>query len=232
MGGACIALPLPLHQSRLVRMEFVPVGPGRLVAVWVGSLGEVEHRIMENAGGLTDTALTELGNFATRHFAGLTFAEMRLRLLQALREGAQEGHTLVARLQELASRWPEDAGAADPPILVSGLGRLGGLPEFEDVARFRELVAAFEERGRLARLLNAFADQAAEDVQLLLGSENPFFDAWPLATAVRTVALGPAGFVTFALVSPLRMDYGRVVGGLRWWSGEVQRRQDRGLKNP
>jgi heat-inducible transcriptional repressor len=112
-------------------------------------------------------------------------------------------------------------------VLVSGLGRLGGLPEFEDVARFRDLVAAFEERGRLARLLNAFAGRASEDVQLLLGTENPYFEAWPLATAVRTVALGPAGFVTFALVGPLRMDYSRVMGGLRWWSRQVQDRRAR-----
>jgi heat-inducible transcriptional repressor len=227
MGGVCVALPLPFTQSRLVRLEFVPVGAGRLVAVWVGSLGEVEHRLMENPWNHSDTVLTELGNYATAQFAGLTLVEMRSRLLEALRMGAQEGESIRRRLQDLAARWPEDPGAADPPVLVSGLGRLGGLPEFEDVARFRDLVAAFEERGRLARLLNAFAGRASEDVQLLLGTENPYFEAWPLATAVRTVALGPAGFVTFALVGPLRMDYSRVMGGLRWWSRQVQNRRDR-----
>jgi heat-inducible transcriptional repressor len=227
MGGVCVALPLPFTQSRLVRLEFVPVGPGRLVAVWVGSLGEVEHRLMENPWDHSEVILTELGNYATRHFAGLTLAEMRARLLDALRNGVLEGETLRLRLQELAVRWPEGPGAVDPPVLISGLGRLGGLPEFEDVARFRDLVGAFEEHGRLARLLNAFASRASEDVQWLLGTENPYFEAWPLATAVRTVALGPAGFVTFALMGPLRMDYGRVLGGLRWWSRQVQSRQER-----
>jgi heat-inducible transcriptional repressor len=225
MGGVCVALPLPLTQSRLVRLEFVPVGPGRLVAIWVGSLGEVDHRLMDNPWNFADTVLTELGNYATAQFAGLTLAEMRSRLLVALQAGVQEGETLRTRLQELASRWPEEGAGGDPPVLVSGLGRLGRLPEFEDVTRFRGLVAAFEERGRLARLLNAFADRASQDIQLLLGSENPYLDGWPLATAVRTVGLGPAGYVTFALVGPLRMDYGRVMGGLRWWSRQIQRRQ-------
>ncbi len=227
MGGVCVALPLPFTQSRLVRLEFVPVGPGRVVAIWVGSLGEVEHRLMENPWNHSEILLTELGNYATAHVAGLTLAEMRSQLVDALRIGAQEGESIRRRLQELAARWPEDPGAADPPVLVSGLGRLGVMPEFEDVARFRDLVAAFEEHGRLARLLNAFAGRAAEDVHLLLGTENPYFETWPLATVVRTVALGPAGFVTFALMGPLRMDYGRVMGGLRWWSQQVQNRQER-----
>lgn len=228
MGGVCVALPMPLTQSRLVRLGFVRVGPERIVAVWVGSQGEVEHRLMENPWHHSDTILTELGNYATAHFVGLTLPEMRARLLEALFAGVQEGESIRFRLQALAAQWPEDPGVEEPPVLVSGLGRLGGLPEFEDVARFRDLVAAFEERGRLARLLNAFAVRASEDVQLLLGTENPYFEAWPLATAVRTIALGPAGFVTFALVGPLRMDYGRVTGGLQWWSRQVQRRHGRG----
>ena len=114
MGGVCVALPLPLTQSRLVRLEFIPVTPGRMVAVWVGSLGEVEHRLMENPWNHSEAVLTELGNYATRHFAGLTLAEMRSRLLEALRVGAEEGESIRRRLQELASRWPEDPGSADP----------------------------------------------------------------------------------------------------------------------
>ncbi|WP_306591435.1 heat-inducible transcriptional repressor HrcA [Geothrix sp. 21YS21S-4] len=227
MGGVCVALPLPLTRSRLARLEFVPVGPRRVVAVWVGTRGEVEHRLMDNVWDYPDTVLTELGNYATAEFSGLTLAEMRTRLLDALEAGAREGESLQLRLQDLAARWPDDRSDGEPPVLVSGLGRLGGFPEFEDMSRFRSLVAAFEEHGRLARLLNAFAERAAEDVQLLLGSENPYLEGWPLATAVRTVRLGPAGFVTFALVGPLRMDYGRLMGGLRWWSGQVQRRQER-----
>lgn len=224
MGGVCVALPMALTQSRLVRLEFVPVGQARFVAVWVGSLGEVEHRVMDNPWNHPPEVLTELGNYATEHFAGLTLPEMRFRLLEVLRASAAEGESLRARLRELAAGWPTDP-ASDPVVVVSGLVQLGSQPEFEDVARFRALVAAFEEHGRLARLLNAFAERASDDIQLLLGTENPYFEAWPLATAVRTLALGPSGFVTFAVVSPLRMDYGRVMGGLRWWSDQVQRRQ-------
>lgn len=228
MGGVCVALPLPLTRSRLVRLEFIPVGPGRLVAVWVGSRGEVEHRLMENSWNFPDTVLTELANYATAQFAGRTLTEMRSLLLTSLQAGADEGESLRIRLQNLAAHWPEGPEDEDPHIVISGLGSLGAQPEFEDVARFRSLVAVFEEQGRLARLLNAFASQAVEDVQFLLGSENPYLEGWPLATAVRTVALGPAGFVTFALVSPLRMDYGLVMGGLRWWSSQIRRRQDPG----
>jgi heat-inducible transcriptional repressor len=223
MQGVCVALPRRLSGSRLMKLEFVPLEPGRIVAIWVGSGGDVEHQLVENAWGFTPEALTEMGNFATTQFRGLTLSDMRQRLLLSLQGQAQEGRLLRERLADLTQRLQAGESAA-PPVVVAGLGALGAQPEFEDLQAFRGLVRAFEEQERLARLLNAFAEASATRIQLLLGSENPYLDAWPLATAVRTVPLGPGESVTFAVVGPMRMDYGRVLGGLQWWSEALVRR--------
>ncbi len=223
LQGVCLALPIGLAQSRLARLEFVPLPPGRAVAVWVGAAGEVEHRVLEVPPDLGPAQLEELGNFASARFQGLTLPELQGRLLAELQSGVVEGRVLAARLQRMAAKWTE--GGEGPPVLVSGVGQLGHLPEFDDVERFRGMVAAFEEQEMLARLLNAFAEQARSEVKLILGSENPFLADFPLATLVRTVRLGPAGFVTFALVGPLRMDYPRALAGLDWLGRELDRRR-------
>lgn len=225
LQGVCLALPAGLAGSRLARLEFVPLPPGRAVAVWVGAGGEVEHRILEVPLDLTPAQMVELGNFASSRFQGLTLPELQGRLVADLQSGVEEGRHLAARLQQMAAKWTAAEGREGPPVLVSGLGQLGNLPEFDDLERFRGVVAAFEEQELLARLLNAFGDQARSGVQLLLGSENPYLAGFPLATLVRTVHLGPAGFVTFALVGPLRMDYPKILAGLDWWGREVDRRR-------
>ncbi|HXC16721.1 MAG TPA: heat-inducible transcriptional repressor HrcA [Holophagaceae bacterium] len=225
LQGVCLALPMGLARSRLARLEFVPLPPGRAVAVWVGAAGEVEHRILEVAPDLSPEQMVELGNFASLRFQGLTLPEMQGRLMADLQSGVEEGRQLAAKLQQMAVKWAASEGREEPSVLVSGLGQLGQLPEFDDLERFRGMVAAFEEQELLARLLNAFADQARSGVQLLLGSENPYLAGFPLATLVRTVHLGPAGFVTFALVGPLRMDYQKTLAGLDWWGREVDRRR-------
>jgi heat-inducible transcriptional repressor len=227
MEGVCLALPPSLRESRMVRLELVPLPPRKVVAVWVGSLGEVEHRVLENSLDLPDTALVELGNFATHHYAGLTLPQLQAQILEALREGRAEGEALHQRLAAFTLPLERNEGA-EPALVVSGLNRLGRFPEFEDLARFRALVAAFEEHGRLASLLADFAAEASQEVQLLLGSENPILPTLPLSTAVRVVNLGSSGYVTFALVGPLRTDYARLLGGLRWWGQAVEQRQGQG----
>ena len=224
MGGVCIALPVHLATSRLVHLEFVPLGSRRLVAVWVGSTGDVEHQVMENAWGFDSATLVELGNFATQHFTGSSLADMRRKLLEALKGQADEAQQLRARLAELAERMATTSGTEGPHLIVSGLQELLRMPEFEDSRRFRELVATFEEHGHLARLLNAFAEASAREVKLLLGSENPFLPDIPLATAMRTVGVPGQESAAFAFFGPLRLDYGKVIGGLAWWSEELARR--------
>jgi len=227
MGGVCIALPVHLASSSLVRLEFVPLGPRRLVAVWVGNAGDVEHQVMENAWGLDEATLVELGNFATRNFKGTSLVEMRRRLLETLQGQADEAQQLRMRLAELAERMTAASEVDGPHLVVSGLRELLRMPEFEDSRRFRDLVTTFEEHGHLARLLNAFAEASAREVKLLLGSENPFLPDIPLATAMRTVCLPGQERAAFAFFGPLRLDYGKVIGGLAWWSEQIARRGPR-----
>ncbi len=220
--GICVALPLPRTFSPLVRLEFVPLGPSRLVAIWVGKGGEVEHQVMDNPWRLPDTMLVELGNFATAHFAGCTLSDLRRRLLDLLRDHASQVREISQHLSHLAGQLCEPP-AADH-VVVSGLPTLLRLPEFDDGGRLRALVETFEEHEKLARLLEAFADAATSDVQLLLGSENPFLPAMPLATAVSTISLGGSDRAAFAVIQPMRVNYARFLGGLAWWSSAVTRR--------
>ena len=224
MQGICGALPTHLATSRLVRLEFVPIGEGKLVTVWVGTNGDVEHQMIPNVWGFSNEVLVELGNFATAHFAGCSLPEMRDRLIASLVDEADSSFPTRVRLSDVAQHMNLPQGRGGEPV-VSGIGLLGKVPEFGEAGRFRSLVEAFEQHERLAHLLNAFAQAASGEVQLLLGTENPFFNEMPLATALRTVSLRKNQHITFALVGPLRMDYVKLVGTLSWWSEQVQRRK-------
>lgn len=224
MEGICVALPTRLATTRLVRLEFVPLGSGKLVTVWVGTDGQVEHQVMENLWGFPDQVLVELGNYATTHFAGCSLPEMRDLLIASVGGASDSVVQIRQRLANVAQCMvlPQQRGGT--PV-VAGIGRLGRVPEFGDASSFRTLVEAFEQHERLAHLLNAFAQAAARELQLLLGSENPYLNQMPLATALRTVTVRKDQHVTFALVGPLRMDYVKLVGSLAWWSEEIRRRE-------
>jgi len=122
MEGICVALPTQLTTSRMVRLEFVPIGGGKLVTVWVGLNGDVEHQIMDNTWAFPAEVLVELGNFATAHFAGCSLPEMRDRLIAAVEEQADQTQQIRLRLSNVAHcmNLPEQRGGGRWWCRVSG----------------------------------------------------------------------------------------------------------------
>lgn len=224
LGGVCVALPSRMVLSTLVKLEFVPLGSEKIVAIWVDNQGEVEHRVIENQWHYAPHQLVEMGNFATTHFRGLTLSQMQKKMMEGMGEGVHEVKALLAQLQMIARDWEDHTSNNPSTVVVQGLSQLTRLPEFEDLDRLKHLVENFEEQSRLAHLLNAFAEKASKDTQVILGSENPYFSNLGLATSVRRVQLDPLGHVTLALIAPLRMDYPHVLGGLSWWANELNHR--------
>src|SRR5919199_3409881 len=76
----------PKQELRLKQLSFVPLSPGRALAVLVGADGMVENRIVSLDGGLSANALTEVTNFVNARLSGLTLAEAEARLRTEIRE--------------------------------------------------------------------------------------------------------------------------------------------------
>lgn len=224
LGGVCVALPSRMVLSTLVKLEFVPLDTDKIVAIWVDNQGEVEHRVIENHWHYAPHQLVEMGNFATTHFRGLTLSQMQKKMMEGIGEGVHEVKVLLTQLQVIARDWEEQTSSSQSNVVIQGLSQLTRLPEFEDLDRLKHLVENFEEQSRLAHLLNAFAEKASKDTQVILGSENPYLSNLGLATSVRRVQLDKSGYVTLALIAPMRMDYPHVLGGLSWWANEISNR--------
>ncbi|MFM8622005.1 MAG: heat-inducible transcriptional repressor HrcA [Holophagaceae bacterium] len=224
LGGVCVALPSRMVLSTLVKLEFVPLDTDKIVAIWVDNQGEVEHRIIENHWHYAPHQLVEMGNFATTHFRGLTLSQMQKKMMEGIGEGVHEVKALLTQLQVIARDWEGQTSSSQSNVVIQGLSQLTRLPEFEDLDRLKHLVENFEEQSRLAHLLNAFAEKASKDTQVILGSENPYLSNLGLATSVRRVQLDKSGYVTLALIAPMRMDYPHVLGGLSWWANEISNR--------
>lgn len=224
MGGVCLALPTAHPVRALAKLEFIPLGPTRIVAIWVDADGKVEHRVFENQWTLTPEQLQELGNFSTQHFSGLTLVEMQNAIIALMRRGVNEVQRLVSQLHQISEHWA--SSPTSDKVTIQGLNRLTKLPEFRDIHHFNNIVEKFEEHKQLVQLLKVFTKDSIEKTQVVLGTENDLFAHLSMATMVRTIPLGQGSYVTFAMVGPLRMNYPLVLGGLKWWAHQIQARRN------
>jgi len=73
----------------------------------------------------------------------------------------------------------------------------------------RALFKAFEEKGRLVKILNACLSK--DGVRITIGHENPDPDLRQVALVTASVPLDPDGAWGLGVVGSTRMEYGRMI---------------------
>lgn len=204
----------PKCQRSLKQLEFVPLGPGRVLVVLVNQDGVVENRILEVPQGLPAAALQDAANYLNAKIGGCTIEEARERVAEELRDHRTQLDEVSSRLvaQGLAT-W---AGGADDSIstgslIVRGQSRLlDDVTAVEDLERVRALFEALETKEEIIKLIDLV--NGAEGVQIFIGAENELFGLSGCSMIVSPY-LDSRGQIVGAIgvIGPTRLNYARII---------------------
>jgi heat-inducible transcriptional repressor len=205
----CAGLVLVAKQEMIIRqLSFVPLAPGRALAVLVGADGSVENRIVSLPEGLPPTALEAAANYINGRLAGLTLADAtdRLNAEVAADRAALDAMTAGAVATGLAA-WSSD-GAARPVLIVRGQANL--VESSVDLDRVRLLLGDLEDKEELVRLLELA--RGAEATKIFIGAESQLFSLSG-SSVIAAPYRGPGGRVVgvVGVIGPTRLNYARVI---------------------
>ena len=217
----------PKSEAPVKHVEFVPLSPGKALAIMVVVTGLVENRLIELPQGFTPAALTEAANYLNARLSGRTLTEAHASVSAEL-----EAHT--AQLDALATKVVEAgiatwSGDGDESMLIlRGRDKM-----FEDVnavadlERIRALFESLERKNSLLRLIDS--TQGGEGVHVFIGAESRLFDlagcsmiVAPLAGANRDDgAAKPVGAI--GVIGPTRINYARIIPMVDYTARAVSR---------
>jgi len=197
----------PRRRDAMFRhLEFLRLAERRVLLILVTAEGDVQNRILHTDRSYTPSQLTEATNFFNQHFAGQTFAIIRIRVSEELRELQGD----IARLMTAAVDAGEGALNEGESLLVSGERNLLNSEDFSsNMERLRRLFDLFDQKTSILHLLDL--SQRAQGVSIYIGSESGLvpLDECSVVTAPYEVNGKVVG--TLGVIGPTRMAYERVV---------------------
>jgi heat-inducible transcriptional repressor len=202
-----VVLRPTVERAQLKHIEFVALEGRRVLSILVSNSGAVSHRVFLLDEDVAQEDLERVGRYLTEEFSGWALVDIRTRLLEMMVEEKALYDKLLARVLEVGRQtFQEDVEEPDG-VLMEGAFHLVGQPEFSDSERMRALFSAFEEKGRLVKILNRCLDD--DGVTVIIGSENgdPALKDTSLVASpyrYRDRVLG-----TLGIIGPTRMEYAR-----------------------
>jgi heat-inducible transcriptional repressor len=212
----------PRSERALKHVEFVPLGPGRALAVLVAGNGLVENRIIELPLGITPASLTEAGNYLSARLAGRTIEEARGDIRREIDDHRAQLDEVTTRVIEAGlATWSGDAAGA--ALIVRGQARLlEDVTAVSELERIRALFDLLETKDTLLRLLDV--TERAAGVQIFIGSENSLFGLTGCSMIVAPFHNGGEKIVgAIGVIGPTRINYARIIPMVDYTSKVIAR---------
>jgi heat-inducible transcriptional repressor len=206
-----LALPPPLSQTRFRHARFLRIDRNRVVMLIVGEEGMVTDRVVHVEEDIPQEELDRISNYIVNRFQGSTLLEVQ-RVIE--RELSQERSSYDRALRHCLRVTLEclERSEKSGEVYVDGAARCLESLDFEDVARVRELLRAYEQKDRIARLLLRCLDR--EGVQIRIGAESGEGDVEGLPGLALVAAQyrdGERPLGSVGVLGPTRMEYERVI---------------------
>jgi len=219
---AAVILAPPLRQTRLERLDLIPVDRDRALVALATETGWGTSRILTLDESVSPAELAEVARVLTDRYGGLSFQEIRARL----------GDTAVPadadRIARLAAVLARKAFASlwDKNLYYSGATNILDQPEFADITTMKAILRAFEEKRQLIELLTARAG-APDGVQVVIGSEMPYQEMQETSLVAAAYKYGDRVLGVLGVVGPRRMPYAKIVPLVDYTARLVSRRLTR-----
>ena len=209
-SGVGVAVALAAGGDTLEHVHFSRLGRAQVLAVVVATSGLVRDRILTLDADVTAGELEAAANLLNGRFRGWSIERVRAEIGRMVERERSEYQQLMASVERLwAAAVPEGANGT-PSVYVEGVGNLlgsGAVGSAEDVVRLRELLAALEEKQRLASLLDAYIDARQESVRVIFDLEEHAPEMAGLVLIAAPARMAGEARGTVGVIGPKRIDY-------------------------
>lgn len=220
---AAVILAPPLRQTRLDRIDLIPVAGDRALVVLATETGWGTSRILTLEETVSPAELREVARVLTERYGGRSFQEIRDRLAGTAATAPDDD-----RIQRLATRLARAAFAAiwDKNLYHHGAMNILDQPEFAHIGAMRAILRTFEEKRQLIELLTTRAG-AGDAVQVVIGSEMPYQEMQETSLVAASYKYGDRVLGVLGVVGPRRMPYAKIVPLVDYTARLVSRRLTR-----
>jgi len=192
--------------SRILRLELIPVSSTQVLAVIVAEGNQVQNRLLQRPAHVSDEQLHRISKRLNELLCDCDLTEVQRRLQHEMNSDRLQ----VRKLLEGLKRWSDAPNESQNDLFVSGQRQLFDMPELAVIETVRSLMAAFEEKEQLLKLIEQ-VEQDDTGVKVFIGSEHALVNMEQVSVVLSRYE-GPENIVgTLGVIGPRRMHYERVL---------------------
>ncbi len=203
----------PISMAVMKHIEFVKIGPRRILVILVSQTGLVQHRLIRVGEEFTQSDLNQAGGYLVQHFAGRTLAQIRDELIRLMSEEKTLYDQLLKKVLVLGSAGlmpAEQEATEESEVYLGGTAKMVEKSDLADVKRMVALFQTFERKSQLVKLLSECVRPNDSGPTVTIGLEEHIPGMGDLAL-ISSPYSSEQGAGTLGILGPSRMEYQKII---------------------
>lgn len=198
-------------ESRVNRIQLLPVSKKRLLLVVITDNGLVNNKIINLNKDLDEKQLEDLNKILNKRLKGVLIEDVDKKFLNNLQHELQRRINYTAEILESLQKEMSNISTKNGmKIHLDGTSYILEQPEFNDIDRLKKVLRILDREEELQKILN----DINEELSIRIGAENKLEDMenCSLVLARYHIAKGASGRI--GIIGPTRMEYSKVISSV------------------
>lgn len=211
---AGIVLTPRLKKSVFKHIEFILIGPSRVLAVLVTRSGLVKNTLFEFEEDIEKAELSRISEFLNQELEGMCMGELKDYLTRRLLEQRDSFYTFLKKAMLMLSA--PSLLKMDDRVYIEGATVVISYPEFRDVSKARLFLKVFDDKKDILELFNE--DMETDGVKVHIGKENVCRYIHGCTVVTSNYKMKDRTVGALGAIGPTRMEYGKVISAVTYLS--------------
>lgn len=211
-----IVLGPEVFHTSMRHIQLLPLDENRAVAIIVTNTGHVENKVVTIPEGVPVSSIERTVAILNAKLKGVPLYQLRAKLYSEIaaemRKHVEEFEQLITTIDSAL-----DKSGDQQRLYMSGATNMLNQPEFRDVEKAKPFLDLLDKSDILVQIVS----DVGEGVQVKIGNENAVeaIKDCSLVTATYSLQGKPIGVI--GVLGPTRMEYGKVIGLLQYFSKDL-----------
>lgn len=203
-----IILGPEMFNTKLTKLQIVPISEENLVVILVTSTGKVEHKTLKVTKDVSMNEIENLVNYLNHKLIGTPLYQLKMKIEKEILDEFLRNVTDFEKSMKIINELFSDIDVQEgKKIYLGGTINLLNQPEFNDVKTIKGLFKLFEKTEDVKHLMKS----SNKGIEVKIGTENDLEAAINCSIITATYQVDGQSLGTIGIFGPTRMDYSRVI---------------------
>lgn len=206
-----------VKETKLKRLQIVPLNNETAVAIMITDTGHVENRIFSIPLGFNLNDFEKMVNILNERLTNVPISDLKGKIYKEvavlLKQHIQNYDALLYTLLETISVKDQEK------LFFGGKANILNQPEFRDIQKIHSLMDMIEREHGFYDLVK----QIPHGIHVKIGKENERSEMENCSLITATYSIGNEPVGTIAILGPTRMEYSRVISLLDFLSTDMSK---------